>query len=178
MGSCPPPAWSVVLADRGVVFPVLGGGEVAAEVVVAPPGGELTVAWSDLPPPPQPTSVAPASAIAIAPGIPGFISGLDLPITKASSDRHEAATMDIAAHIPTRRPVEYDAVRRRLWLCGQRCHHGATGAVLAALAVSGLAASQHRPRGLGTAVAAGSLLMVHDWKDRALWFERGAGSQP
>ena len=27
------------------------------------------------------------------------------------------------------------------------------------------------------ALAAGAFLMVHDWKDRSIWFERGRGSQ-
>jgi hypothetical protein len=27
------------------------------------------------------------------------------------------------------------------------------------------------------ALAAGALMMVHDWKDRSIWFERGRGSQ-
>lgn len=53
--------------------------------------------------------------------------------------------------------VTYDSRRRRLWILGQRCHHGATGALLAGL---------------------GAFLMVHDWKDRYMWFERGAGNQP
>lgn len=53
--------------------------------------------------------------------------------------------------------VHYDSSRRRLWLKGQRCHHGAAGALLAAV---------------------GAVLMVHDWKDRTMWFERGFGSQP
>jgi hypothetical protein len=48
-----------------------------------------------------------------------------------------------------RTPVYYDTVQRRLWISGQRCHHGATGALLAAL-------------GFG--------LMLHDWKDRTEWF--------
>ena len=26
--------------------------------------------------------------------------------------------------------------------------------------------------------AAGSALMLHDWKDRSMWFELGAGTQP
>lgn len=51
----------------------------------------------------------------------------------------------------------YDTARRRLWLGGQRCHHGATGALLA---------------------LAGFALMVHDWHDRSMWFERGWGTQP
>jgi hypothetical protein len=25
--------------------------------------------------------------------------------------------------------------------------------------------------------AGGALMMAHDWKDRAIWFERGRGSQ-
>ena len=74
-----------------------------------------------------------------------------------------------------RRPVHYDAANRRVWLMGQRCHHGATGAVLAAAAVAGVALRR------GTAplalAATGTLLMAHDWKDRSMWFERGAGSQ-
>ena len=47
--------------------------------------------------------------------------------------------------------------RRRVWVCGQRVHHGLTGVLLA---------------------AAGTVLMAHDWKDRPMWFERGAGNQP
>lgn len=55
-------------------------------------------------------------------------------------------------HRPPRRPIHYDAVRRRVWIYGQRCHHGATGAFLTALGVA---------------------LMAHDWKDRPVWFRRG-----
>ncbi|HET9074088.1 MAG TPA: hypothetical protein VFN48_05875 [Solirubrobacteraceae bacterium] len=55
------------------------------------------------------------------------------------------------------RLVEYDAQRRRLWIFGQRCHHGATGSLLA---------------------LCGALLMVHDWKDRTIWFQPGRGTQP
>ncbi len=68
-----------------------------------------------------------------------------------------------------RKPLHYDAASRRLWIFGQRCHHGATGALLA---------------GAGAAVkssallAAGTMLMAHDWHDRALWFERGWQNQP
>jgi hypothetical protein len=78
-----------------------------------------------------------------------------------------------------RHPVEYDAVRRRVWILGQRCHHGATGALLASagattliLAGGGLSA-----RG-SVALAAGGVLMAHDWKDRGLWFRPGYGTQP
>ena len=48
--------------------------------------------------------------------------------------------------------LHLDRASRRLWIRGQRCHHGATGALLA---LSGL------------------LLMAHDWKDRSVWFARG-----
>ncbi len=54
-----------------------------------------------------------------------------------------------------RKPIHYDRVRRRVWIFGQRLHHGATGTVLT----------------LAGAIGVG--LMAHDWKDRALWFARG-----
>ena len=76
-----------------------------------------------------------------------------------------------------RRPLHYDAVRRRLWIYGQRCHHGATGAVLTGIAAAALLASHASARRALTLAATGSLLMAHDWKDRPLWFERGFGSQ-
>lgn len=62
------------------------------------------------------------------------------------------ATTTSAYH---RKPMYYDRVRRRLWIFGQRCHHGATGTILT----------------LGGAI--GIALMAHDWKDRAVWFARG-----
>ena len=48
--------------------------------------------------------------------------------------------------------VRYDPARRRIWVRGQRLHHGLTGALLA---------------------GAGLALMAHDWRDRSLWFARG-----
>lgn len=86
--------------------------------------------------------------------------------------------MDASPDSRERKPIEYDAVRRRLWLFGQRCHHGATGAVMAGVALTGLLAARHRPRGMGALAATGGLLMVHDWKDRSLWFEPGRQVQP
>lgn len=74
-------------------------------------------------------------------------------------------------------PVRYDAVRRRLWVCGQRCHHGAGGALLTATALGCLLTARLSIRGLATLAATGGVLMAHDWKDRAIWFERGAGRQ-
>ena len=69
-------------------------------------------------------------------------------------------THSLALRTPVRsahRLVTYDAQRRRLWILGQRCHHGATGSLLA---------------------LCGALLMVHDWKDRTIWFQLGPGNQP
>ena len=53
--------------------------------------------------------------------------------------------------------VRYDRNLRRLWIKGQRWHHGTTGVFLA---------------------ATGFVLMAHDWKDRGLWFARGPQDQP
>ena len=84
----------------------------------------------------------------------------------------------------TRRLVEYDAIRRRLWIFGQRFHHGATGSLVAALACVGIATDAAGPRlsaeSRGKLVLAltGGALMAHDWKDPAIWFERGRGTQP
>lgn len=55
------------------------------------------------------------------------------------------------------RLIAYDPVRRRIWVCGQRVHHGLTGALLA---------------------VTGAALMLHDRKDLSMWFERGPGRQP
>ena len=53
------------------------------------------------------------------------------------------------------RLIGYDPSRRRLWLLGQRVHHGVAGLLLA---------------------ATGTFLMAHDWKDRPMWFQRGPGN--
>jgi hypothetical protein len=48
--------------------------------------------------------------------------------------------------------VRFDSDRRRIWVGGQRLHHGLTGTFLA---------------------VAGIALMAHDWHDRSYWFQRG-----
>jgi hypothetical protein len=73
--------------------------------------------------------------------------------------------------------LRYDSTRRRLWIAGQRCHHGATGALLAASAAALLVRREHAVRCVAL-VAAGSLLMAHDWHDRAMWFQPGHQHQP
>ena len=67
-----------------------------------------------------------------------------------------------------RKPLHYDAARRRLWIYGQRLHHGATGALLAG---AGAAAKS------SALIAAGAALMAHDWHDRSLWFKPGWQNQ-
>jgi hypothetical protein len=75
-----------------------------------------------------------------------------------------------------RKPLHYDTARRRLWVYGQRCHHGATGVLLAAAGTVVLATVK-APASVAL-LAAGSVLMVHDWKDRSIWFQRGWQNQP
>ena len=53
--------------------------------------------------------------------------------------------------------LRYDSRRRRVWIAGQRVHHGLTGVLL---------------------LATGAALIVHDWKDRSLWFKLGRDMQP
>jgi hypothetical protein len=81
-----------------------------------------------------------------------------------------------------RKVVEYDSLRHRLWILGQRCHHGATGSVVATIACLGLVieptAATARPRSLVALAATGGALMAHDWRDAAIWFKRGRGTQP
>jgi hypothetical protein len=91
--------------------------------------------------------------------------------------------MGSATTNPVRKLVEYDAFSRRLWIFGQRCHHGATGSLVAAAAFLALMTEvavdpDPAPRSIfALAAAGGALMMAHDWKDRAIWFERGRGSQ-
>ncbi len=86
---------------------------------------------------------------------------------------------------PRKQIVEYDSMRRRLWILGQRCHHGATGSVVATIAFMALliepAGIRETPTDMKPLIAlaaAGGVLMLHDWKDRQVWFERGPGNQP
>jgi hypothetical protein len=82
---------------------------------------------------------------------------------------------------------EYDALRHRVWILGQRCHHGATGTVLAAIACLGLIIEPPRvkpptnppakSRSWLALAATGGALMAHDWKDHQFWFKRGRGPQ-
>ena len=69
--------------------------------------------------------------------------------------------------------VDYDPALRRLWIGGQRLHHGATGAAFATIGLAGLAARRLPVRECVPMTLIGTLLMAHDWKDRGAWFRRG-----
>jgi hypothetical protein len=47
--------------------------------------------------------------------------------------------------------VTWDRTTQRVWICGQRCHHGPVGLMV---------------------VIVGVLVAWHDWKDRSVWFAR------
>lgn len=86
-------------------------------------------------------------------------------------------SLTVSQSRPRTRLVEYDAVRRRLWILGQRCHHGAGGSLAAAAGCAGVALERQLSPVFAGLAALGSLLMAHDWKDKGIWFERGHGSQ-
>jgi hypothetical protein len=69
--------------------------------------------------------------------------------------------------------VRYDAQRRRVWLGGQRLHHGLTGVLVVGVGVAGLAARRMTPIGGFEWALLGAALMAHDWDDRTAWFKRG-----
>lgn len=76
--------------------------------------------------------------------------------------------------------IEFDLERRRMWIAGQRVHHGATGLALATAGLAGLAArhlTTHglTPRGGLEWTLIGTALIAHDWNDRSVWFKRGPG---
>jgi hypothetical protein len=48
--------------------------------------------------------------------------------------------------------------------------------MLAGVAATGLAAARLTARSTLALTAAAGVLMIHDWKDHSVWFERGRGS--
>jgi hypothetical protein len=71
------------------------------------------------------------------------------------------------------RIVGFDPERRRVWIGGQRLHHGLTGIVLAGVGVARLVTHRSSNRAIAWTLAGGAM-MAHDWKDRGVWFRRGA----
>jgi hypothetical protein len=74
--------------------------------------------------------------------------------------------------------IEYDAPMRRLWIGGQRCHHGASGMLLTCAALTAASIGRLKLKSTAALASGGALLMAHDWKDHSLWFEPGHGEQP
>jgi len=67
-----------------------------------------------------------------------------------------------------------DLEHRRLWVGGQRLHHGATGIAVAGAGLAGLLARRTPATRALAYTLAGGILMAHDWKDRGVWFRRGS----
>ncbi len=70
------------------------------------------------------------------------------------------------------RIVGYDPQLRRIWIGGQRLHHGVTGILLAGAGLAGLATRRSANHALAWTLAGGAMI-AHDWKDRGVWFRRG-----
>jgi hypothetical protein len=66
-----------------------------------------------------------------------------------------------------------DPERRRLWIGGQRLHHGATGIAVAGAGLARLLVRRSRVNRALAWTVAGGVLIAHDWKDRGVWFRRG-----
>jgi hypothetical protein len=72
------------------------------------------------------------------------------------------------------RVIGVDPELRRVWVGGQRLHHGLTGVAVATAALAQLATRRlDADRAIAWMIAGGAL-MAHDWKDRGVWFRRGA----
>jgi hypothetical protein len=84
--------------------------------------------------------------------------------------------MDRQPRKPSNRLFRIDLEQRRVWIRGQRIHHGVTGVVLAGAGLAGLAARRLTPLGGIEWALLGTALMAHDWHDRSIWFQRGPGS--
>jgi len=76
------------------------------------------------------------------------------------------------------RLLAYDAERRRVWIRGQRIHHGMTGALVAGTGLLSYAMRRVAPKSGLELTLLGTMLMAHDWKDRSIWFQRGHQDQP
>lgn len=70
------------------------------------------------------------------------------------------------------RIVGYDPKLRRVWIGGQRLHHGVTGLALAGAGLARLLTRRSANRALAWTLAGGAMI-AHDWKDRGVWFRRG-----
>jgi hypothetical protein len=173
----------LVAGAVAVVVPVVAVAVVPVAVVPVPvppvPVAVPVVGLVDDPPHPATvtTSAIVATSAPAAERLPRLISATpeaDKPLT--------GVEMRPVGRRRQARLFEYDAHRRRLWIHGQRFHHGAGGTLVAVTAVLGLLAAQvprerhdSDSKPLLALVFAGGALMAHDWKDRSVWFQRGRG---
>jgi hypothetical protein len=67
-----------------------------------------------------------------------------------------------------------DPELRRVWIGGQRLHHGLTGIAVATAGLAQLATRRSESNRAIACALAGCVLMAHDWQDRSVWFQRGA----
>ena len=74
--------------------------------------------------------------------------------------------------------LEYDSELRRLWILGQRIHHGAVGTLGVAAGMAGAALVGGFRAEVAPLLVLSVALVAHDWKDRSLWFVAGRGCQP
>jgi hypothetical protein len=66
-----------------------------------------------------------------------------------------------------------DPELRRVWVGGQRLHHGLTGIAVATASLANLALRRSEANRAIAWVLAGGVLIAHDWKDRGAWFRGG-----
>lgn len=72
------------------------------------------------------------------------------------------------------RLLGWDRELRRIWVGGQRLHHGLTGVAFCGAGLARLLLAGHAARNRALAwTLAGGALVAHDWKDRSVWFARG-----
>jgi hypothetical protein len=72
------------------------------------------------------------------------------------------------------RIVGIDPELRRVWIGGQRLHHGLTGIAVAGASLANLALRRSEADRAIAWILAGGVLIAHDWKDRSVWFRGGA----
>jgi hypothetical protein len=168
----------------GSAVNVAGSTTWSAPLVVAEPGG--VDAGVDLAPAPCEAAVVEARVGAFLPQPESERSPADTPRTSALRlKKMPEMSINVAGDVPMTpakaqgtKWLEYDALHRRVWIGGQRLHHGATGMLVATTACAGLISGHTRALGrLMAMAAAGGALMAHDWKDRSVWFQLGRGQQ-
>jgi hypothetical protein len=71
------------------------------------------------------------------------------------------------------RIIGIDPAQRRIWVGGQRLHHGLTGVALATASLANFALRRSEASRAIALMLAGGVLIAHDWKDRSAWFRRG-----